>query len=925
MGGATGRLAAIQTWHPFSIGSGMKWLYNNEILERGLAGQPSHYGRLLLNTYRWLAEPSLKSGTVGGYVADPTRLLESQLRPGAMDQFHEWHYKDLEMHRPPPVNKLFRGLFGAQTALSGGQGTVAEYAQAAAEAGLDYVVILEDFAQMTPAKLDQLKAAAQTSSTPTLRILPGYRMKSNIGNDLFIFGLNPLWPDASALSGAHHELLNLQYQDETGKWQLGTAALSWILKLGLESGEKNSIGYYNFTRSGASAMQMYDLRLYSHAAVRTYAAGQLVEDMTDDYVKTCQSTAVPTPVSLNLVRSPQELKDAVAKNQSFTYAQARSLDLLWDDALRWNCSYDGMNVFASDGPLIYAWPKCLRVMTFGAEMFVTGRSLQIAPIHVTSDVGLKEIRIYDGAQLFRRFDCAGAKEFQQQLLFPGVIYRNLVLVAEDVAGGRAVSFALRQYKEGAKVPVFCADHVNDCGGMLLAHGPHWAGFFWTPLVPDAGGTWDGGPVAVKTFLSPEFAWPVLETEPREWTGSRPYQLPLLEFADEGAERCRMVCDRKLIPEIENLGVNSWTGLGPLEPTKLADAWSSHTIFDQYTTGVDPQAYGAPGIKEGPIPSLFTQRITFKREAVATRFLLYHSGWRPPHLPVSVQFAAGRGGQIFENLDLSAAPETLRTCRIATGDWFVFYSGLPSNTELFINRGAPVVLHFPPTGEYWVKMYADFENQAVKPGDTYDTEFFAISWPMNQRFTSARDIATAVTYLATPTGLQLLRGARGDTTGGLLELTASDSAVELAIPKSPLPINVPLRVSGFNKRWSVGLYQLDGHRTHYYSKANSGYRALGLDFDGRAYVPLYVSLAANTHVRLGHPIVADKAGQELFIQVTRINDGDDKTPPTWHVSVNNPGDKRVRTKLRQVMELPGLNFKTKTLTLAPGEYRVLNVP
>ena len=27
-------------------------------MEKGLAGQPSHYGRLLLNTYRWLAAPS---------------------------------------------------------------------------------------------------------------------------------------------------------------------------------------------------------------------------------------------------------------------------------------------------------------------------------------------------------------------------------------------------------------------------------------------------------------------------------------------------------------------------------------------------------------------------------------------------------------------------------------------------------------------------------------------------------------------------------------------------------------------------------------------------------------------------------------------------------------------------------------------------
>jgi len=65
-------------------------------------------------------------------------------------------------------------------------------------------------------------------------------------------------------------------------------------------------------------------------------------------------------------------------------------------------------------------------------------------------------------------------------------------VAEDVKGGRAVSFALHQFKDGSKGPAFCGDHVNDCGGQLLAHGPLWPALIFTPTVPDAGGTWDGG-------------------------------------------------------------------------------------------------------------------------------------------------------------------------------------------------------------------------------------------------------------------------------------------------------------------------------------------------------------------------------------------------------------------------------------------------
>ena len=73
------------------------------------------------------------------------------------------------------------------------------------------------------------------------------------------------------------------------------------------------------------------------------------------------------------------------------------------------------------------------------------------------------------------------------------------------------------------------------------------------------------------------------------------------------------------------------------------------------------------------------------------------------------------------------------------------------------------------------------------------------------------------------------------------------------------------------------------------------------------------------------IVADAAGKDLFIQVTRINDGLESKPPAWHVSVNNPTDQPVTTTLTRAMDVPGLDFTHETVTLAPGECRVLGKP
>jgi len=914
-----GRLAAVQTWHQFSIGSGMKWSYNNEILKTGLAGRPSDYGKLLLNTYKWLAEPSLKSGALGGYVTEATRLLEPQLKPGAMKAFADWVHEEeevLEYRRPPSKGKIFRGLIGAETSLSGGSGTVADFARTAREAGLDFVVFLEDFASLTPQKLETLKAEVNKQSTDELQLLAGYKMKSNIGNYLFVFGENPVWPEERLLVGKNRRTFNLQYQDESGKWAKGNPALDWCIN---QTRYPNTVGYFNFSKSG-KGMKMYDLRVYSMAALRTYENGKLVEDMTKDYLTTCQSTAVPTPVSMNIVRSPEEMRRAIAGNQALTYAQARTLKTVFKDALRWNCSYEGLNVFPSDGPIIRMWPKCARTMTFGSERFVTGRVLSPSPIYVTSNVGLKEIRIYDGRELFRRFVLHGEKEFSTTLFLSGVIYRSMVLIAEDVKGGVATSFSYRSYKEGAYVPIFCSDHVNDCGYMLLAHGPHWPMMFPATGVPNAGGTWDGGPTPVVRLLSGQFTHPGVYSSLGR-IDRTPYQVPLLEFGDEAAVRCRMVSDRKLVEGVPS--VNPWYTFGPLEPSKLFNVWASHAYWQPYLTGVAPISWGGPGIMEGPFSSLFTEQIAFKKEMTLNRLRLFHGGWHAKSAGRSILLAVGKGDQIHNVIDLSVLPEKTKRTRLDTGGWFALYSSEPCNTQLFINCGAPVNLDLNPVNAYWIQIWADIKDLAVKPGDTYKAEFFTMTWPMNQMLEDAREIADAAAYLENPADMQLLRGRRGPAAGAPLELLPEDHAVELSIPSPEcLHMTLPVRVGGFNRRWTVGLYQLEGHRTHYYSKGNSGWRELGLDFAGAAYVPLYVSAAPKTHVMIGHPVVADEAGKECFIQVTRINDGDARRPPAWHVSINNPTDKPVRTTLRAAMDLPGLAIPEKAITLQPGEYRVI---
>src|SRR5262245_20986962 len=187
---AAGRIALASQLPTYSLGSGTKWLYNREVLSRGIDGTPSDFGLLLQNSFRWLAEPSLQSGLLGGYVTPVDRLVPPNLRPEAINAYAEVPSRpdDPALLQPPSNTTLFKGLIGAQTSISGGSGSVAQYAAAAKQAGLDFLVFLEDFARLDATKLEQLKSECRQYSDGQLTLYPGYRIDNNIGNHLFLFG-----------------------------------------------------------------------------------------------------------------------------------------------------------------------------------------------------------------------------------------------------------------------------------------------------------------------------------------------------------------------------------------------------------------------------------------------------------------------------------------------------------------------------------------------------------------------------------------------------------------------------------------------------------------------------------------------------------------------------------------------------------------
>jgi hypothetical protein len=461
--------------------------------------------------------------------------------------------------------------------------------------------------------------------------------------------------------------------------------------------------------------------------------------------------------------------------------------------------------------------------------------------------------------------------------------------------------------------------VNDCksGGMLLAHGATGMLVNWPPPIHEsiAGHTWDGGPPAALPLATWQANEPHLRTSLGSEHGGRFNQIPLLEFTDSGASAVSSEKRDLFDPKLQRV-VNPWHTFGPVGyPPQLMTYTQRYREWLNPTVGVPPVGWAGPGVREGGNASIYRCDIRFVKACTVISLDLLAEHRPPPQQ--TVLLALGGPDKEAEEVDLVAL-ERQQVHRLDPGDWFALYSRETNSAQILTNRAAPLLLIVTnPRNGGWIRLAAADTPRDAAEGESFRCELASLAFPVTVPVHTRDDVLRYVRYVEHPDGLEITRGERITASPGIVDLKPHDHAIELRLPRpaQPLPMTLPVRITGLHRRWSAGLFQRAGYVKGDYGGGENRYREMGLDVDGNAYVPVYANWSDQTQILAGHPVVAGPEAAEVFIQVTRISDD----PPRFHVALNNPTDNTITTTLRVAMPMPGLEFPEKQITLGPGAY------
>lgn len=907
-----GRAAAVGVCPQVLLWSGHVPAFESILLSKGAQGRPSDWAKLLQNLYRHLAEPSLASGKLGGYVTDPKQVFPQDPGDPTIDFREDAKFAE-------PIVRPLIGIAGARSSLSTGKSTVREWSEAARAAGYDFLVFAEDMKRMDAVRWETLKNECRRNSDTNFLAYPGMEFEQELGDRGFFLDHLGQWPIPKVFTADGARVRTSRgVGDVNGKmWlnfrqeaPLAPGILNWYgwqLAMGHFAHDTNPTPFWNHN-------------LYQLFGVFTRDEGRVLDDERSipKYLEAQGQILRVAPIALELLGDAKRLPKPFEKGAA-AMIYPGSVAGLQDKLVKLGeYGYAGLSspISVSKGPIVRQWDA---IGSLGyivprwqtgpkeSDFYYTPNYRMRLRLVVESHAGLRDIEIYDGVRLWRRFDAKGARSFDRTLEVLNDRHAHFVAVVTDRKGRRAVTPEI-QTESWLNRIYWCSDRCN-FGSHPHNHSAgignpvftrtlgdercvlnRWTFPFWGPdcglvqghvetmfckgAFPDNGHNsyFDTEPIPDYTWANREYwwyqqharrflpfedyglqGWDQMFTWPKPPGGNAP-QFGYTEKHDtftflrettfDGAEQW------SIRPLIE------WKGL---LNTNLTSDYELR-LGGQRVSGPIPR--DKPLELTGPLPS---------GSLVAMRL---HGSGDPNAAQAATAIVHGEGLHYFLRTD-------------ATGRHFLFRVGWQENGKTV------------PAGTT-----RDFRRFIVCNPAVYRSEHFVLYYKIDTEFTGP-EAGFSAALLDRLEKADWFRVERGTVEDKLLPLgvRADDHAASVTVPEVLFPIySMPIAVSGLNPNWTV----------HYFEPKTKLHRPVAVSEEGVARVQ-FDRRKKDVTVWVGHPVVCDPPG----IRFDVIDRGEGRTI----IEANNPTDKAMEVTFRGVTGSPLPAFEPFTARIeAGGHYR-----
>ena len=437
---------------------GTTGLIDGIFIEKGDGKIASDGLKLIVGMINWIAEPAEKAG-LGKYDKDKFAAMKAA---GPDEAQFKW----LQTWSPDDGNTWFKVFIGARSSYSDGEGTIAEYAAAAKNAGVSLLLMTETFERLDKSKWRNFLEDCDKASDETTKVSPGLDIPDAHGGRYLLLGTRVL-PMAPALSADGKTMLKTNY-------------------LCLCFPDSLSVAH----RTTTSQLPQEFLKFFHAISVYTYRNGELVDDSLPAYQFQNIAYSCPMPLAVHETYSPKDIQAEATKGYQ-TLVAADNLKNLW-----WYMGLHGGSHFwttpkiqLSAGPLITRIQNGLTIETKPPQ---AAQGLEIE-----SDAAISEVRVYDNYTLLNRWKPDAKKFAVSSLQNPHSAHISSMLIMATDSKGRSVISSMNGGGGSGFYTWRCSDRQNwICNGFQNWYtGTELAGFdlqvpcFGTPegssLSPDS--------------------------------------------------------------------------------------------------------------------------------------------------------------------------------------------------------------------------------------------------------------------------------------------------------------------------------------------------------------------------------------------------------------------------------------------------------